>query len=257
MADAVNNRRPDKGERFVRKDWHIHEEKGRRNEIPDDSKETAKMAGVPESGLAGHQKLTAKLKRNADLFYANFFIPKSGLIIATDIYGRGDDGDVAPSRWCDVAFPLWEELANKQEFAPNSLKFVIQNMVVSSVGNRLIREIFPPARRVPGPDNTPPSMTFTPSDADFYALLQTPNGVGSAYLCINYATSLNFAAVQSISLFYFDSWGGSFTLLIKLGHPQTVNQEAEQEQPREMEGRVSSDFDHGVIEKNASREQQV
>lgn len=58
--------------------------------------------------------------------------------------------------------------------------------------------------------------TFTPKDDDYYSLLQSPNGIGGAYLCMNYATSLKFKTITAIEVFWSDD-STTWTMIQRLG----------------------------------------
>lgn len=125
------------------------------------------------------------------VFYQNQYNPFLGTILAKDNHGLRQHTN---THWSDMVFPTWKEVCSQYTTAIHSLSYVIRLNVVNPATRGLIDELVPHDRILHEDDFE--FWEFHPDDDGFYALLQSPNGVGPAYLLIDYPTSLGLRRSQ-------------------------------------------------------------
>ena len=112
------------------------------------------------------------------LYYENLYSGAASMIIATLNVGINDNRQRAPNRWSEVALNFWRA----RDITGNSdLKYVLQQFITNSESTDVIEELIPEAEFLGTEKHN--CIDYTPRDGDrFFALLQTPNVVGTAYM---------------------------------------------------------------------------
>ena len=72
---------------------------------------------------------------------------------------------------------MWKKICDEYETPVHNLSYIVRYNVVNRITKRLLRELV--AQDQLDKDHY---WTYTPEDEWFYAILQTPNAVGAAYL---------------------------------------------------------------------------
>lgn len=161
--------------------------------------------------LSSHyaQSISVYSDKNSINWFKNLFNPAAYTIIASSSYRTL--GEPAADHWTDIVFPLWRQVTREQGKRVSDLTYVMQEAIMNDDTETMLREI------VPDYKGSRDFYRFNPSNDDFYALLQSPNVIGSAYLCINYATSLEFKTIKSITAFWDEDYT-LWTIIVELGH---------------------------------------
>lgn len=137
--------------------------------------------------------------------FDNWYSPFARAIIAFDNVGRIDPKTGvpasqwyrAPNSWADVAFASWYEVSKDIGWSTSYLKFIAQTIVYNEPTVKIAEEIYADDDRGPAEDEDESEggdkrrtaiLEYQPTDSDFYALLSTPNGYGTAAILTKYAS---------------------------------------------------------------------
>ncbi|KAJ5902890.1 hypothetical protein N7495_003418 [Penicillium taxi] len=138
------------------------------------------------------------LKSNSKLRYRNYYGPKIGVIVAKSNYGQVGKAR-APDKWSDIAWLVWVQQCSLQNTLPSQLGYIIQEAIANDDTTTLLDEI---TRGMAKEEKDKPVVfTWTPQDEEFYALLGSPNGIGTAFLSINYPNALGLKVPSYITAF--------------------------------------------------------
>lgn len=88
----------------------------------------------------------------------------------------------APVRWADAIFVLWKQACAEERRSPSVLKFIVRALISNPETINTLDEI---QRNIPMSTH----FLFESSQDDFFAILGTPNGVGTADLLTRYVHS--------------------------------------------------------------------
>lgn len=213
MDAAHNERRADTGPPTVNEyDWNVVDY-GKVNRLQDMSRKALEHLdlGYLEEFFKGKD---ACYRSNRNIHYDNQYCAYGHAIIAKGIFRKDEHtGDIARTHWSDVTFPIWKEYCEGDGIAPGDLEYIIEDTVINKDTTDIINQIIPASQR----RHLDFSKVFTRDNPDFYALLATPNAIGSAYICINYATSMRYKRVASITPFY-NTQAAAWSMIIKFEH---------------------------------------
>lgn len=205
MMRASNERHQDRGPQDLEQDaWHVQSKVG---DVPLDFASVAagEYIGFPNEAYETFSLIELVWTHNENIFYLNTFNPGIGAIIAEN-NNAVDNGQRSPWHWSDVVWPTWSALAEDiYQVDIKGLEFIIRNSVKNEDSLDVINAILPVREHHVFHE-------FVPNDDDFYALLGCPNGIGGAYICTNYATSLEFKVVKSIIVFW-DSYAMNWNMI--------------------------------------------
>lgn len=169
----------------------------------------ANYIGIPEDTYDAFSSAIANWVHNANVFFPNMFNPTAGVIVAQNNRASAP-GNRSPWHWSDVAWPMYASLAEGLYDVPaGNLRYIIRDAMLNEDTLAVLRWFIPRKQHHV-------FYKFIAPDDGFYALLQSPNGIGGAYICMNYATSLQFKTVQSIVVFWDDN-RSTWTMIQQLG----------------------------------------
>lgn len=140
----------------------------------------------------------AYLKSNSKIRYRNIYGPAVGVLIAKSIHGQYG-AQRAPDRWSDVAWPLWKRSCQQKNINPSSIRFIIQEAIANDDTNELLDEL---TQGMPKESQGKPRVfAWTKDQHGYYALLRSPNGLGTAYMSLNYPDSMGRKYVSRITAY--------------------------------------------------------
>ncbi|KAJ5579660.1 uncharacterized protein N7459_005645 [Penicillium hispanicum] len=145
--------------------------------------------------------IIAYLKSNSDVRYRNYYGPSIGVIVAKSIWGMQGSRGVA--KWSDVTWPIWLQQCQKQNIQPSQLGYVIQEAISNDDTQALLNEFTAHLPRTDD-DGNPAIYTWLPEHQQYYSLLASPNGIGTAYILLNYPNAVGLKYVSSITAFVDD-----------------------------------------------------
>lgn len=154
--------------------------------------------------------IIAYLKSNSNIRYRNYYGPSAGVLIAKSVYGQAGDTR-APDRWSDVAWPLWTAACQQQSTPPSGIRLIIQEAIANDDTKELLNEL---THGKPQTKNGQPAIfSWTPDNQGYYALLQSPNGIGAAYISLHYPNAMGRKYVSKIRAYKdYDIW----TMMLEL-----------------------------------------
>ena len=156
--------------------------------------------------------------RDTSLHYSNVYNPVMGMLVGW----RNQELSTfhnSPTQWCDIVFPTWHYHSTTYYDPPNSINYVVQpNIDQNQVTQALIHEIlsdkdlnreyywnFMPPRGMGG-DAT-----------NYFALLQSPAGIGTAQMLLRYGQSMSWPEIGMITLLYHRR-DRSYSLILQIGN---------------------------------------
>lgn len=166
--------------------------------------------------------------QGASFRYVNGHSPRYGVICAYEIRGvvYTDSGSPrrAPDRWSDVTYQTWRSTCATHGVNPNALQWIVQDHITNDVTANIIDKAIESAAFLERPDRPQARESFEPGDDEFFALLSTPNVVGSVYMLMHYVVSLGRKSIKEIGVYRIGPQG-DYYLYLELEAQQPATQQ--------------------------------
>lgn len=160
-----------------------------------------------DTSSGNFKEVDATLKSNTQIFFKNAYGPKVGVLVASNNQAFQNGQRLAPNSWYQVAWSLWTEQCNAENESPSNLKYVIRETITNDVTGQLLDEITEGTGGQGNDASGNPFVSHWTSDDDaFYALLQSPNGLGVSKILEKYPNNVGYKQVSSIFAFYEPNW---------------------------------------------------
>lgn len=141
--------------------------------------------------------------------FSNYYGLTEGVILAIDNLSMYNG--FAPDKLSDVMWAFWKTWSTD----PSVLQYIIQVMIGDGQTSGILNH-FAGGRRGDDGQGRPLVSTWTRDDDAFYALLQSPNGIGVVWMLTDYASSMDYKTVTKISA-YFDPTYRKWVMWFELG----------------------------------------
>lgn len=135
--------------------------------------------------------------------YMNHMGPKVGIMIAEYNQGIDASGQRAPDRWSEVVWKSWTDETYADRILASNLRYVVQESIINLDTQAILDEVTRDQKNSENGDNPDDVFVyeFTPDDEDFYAILSSPNCIGTARIAMNYPNGLGSKTVSMIRVF--------------------------------------------------------
>lgn len=156
-----------------------------------------------DPGSGNFKEVDAILKSNTQIFFKNIYAPKAGVIAATDNQAYENGQRLAPNSWYEVVWSLWNEQCNEDDESPSNLRYIIRDGISNDVTSQILDEVAEGTNA----KNANVVSHWYPGDDAFYALLQSPNGLGVTKILEKFPNNIGYKQVGRISAYFEANWG--------------------------------------------------
>lgn len=193
----------DQDEITVTDKWNVDKPK---TELSTFAKYALGSIGI-DAGSFNFKEVDAILKSNAQIYFKNIYAPKTGVIVATDNQAYQNGQRLAPNSWYEVTWSLWNEQCNADNESPSNLRYIIQDTISNDVTSQILDGITKGTNAKGTNDAGQPNIShWGPGDDAFYALLQSPNGLGVTKILEKFPNNVGYKQVGRISAFFEANW---------------------------------------------------
>lgn len=160
-----------------------------------------------DAGSVNFKEVDAILKSNAQIYFKNIYAPKAGVIVGLDNQAYQNGQRLAPNSWYEVTWSLWKEQCNAENESPSNLRYIIRDGISNDMTSDILDEIAEGTNAKGTNGAGQPNVShWYPGDDAFYALLQSPNGLGVTKILEKFPNNVGYKQVARISAFFEANW---------------------------------------------------
>lgn len=160
-----------------------------------------------DAGSVNFKEVDAILKSNAQIYFKNIYATRAGVIVGLDNQAYQNGQRLAPNSWYEVTWSLWNEQCNADNESPSNLRYIIRDGISNDVTSQILDEITEGTNAKEKDGAGQPNVShWYPGDDAFYALLQSPNGLGVTKILEKFPNNVGYKQVGQISAFFEANW---------------------------------------------------